>query len=166
MNPLSTRKKIMITLPVLMLSVVLLLIVIFLMVKAANSHHGEAPGLNKERLLPCPAKPNCLCSEFQHRPQHHTAPLDYGKQEAQQAWLALKQAVVELGGKIITDEGGYLAAEFSTPLFGFVDDLEARLDSEQGVIHIRSASRQGHSDFGANRKRLAALRTRFQAYLN
>jgi uncharacterized protein (DUF1499 family) len=35
-----------------------------------------------------------------------------------------------------------------------VDDVELRLDADQGLIHIRSASRVGRSDFGVNRKRV------------
>ena len=40
----------------------------------------------------------------------------------------------------------------------FTDDLEFLLDRERGVIDVRSASRVGYSDLGANRKRVEALR--------
>ena len=32
------------------------------------------------------------------------------------------------------------------------------LDAEAGVIHLRSASRVGYSDMGANRRRVEAIR--------
>ena len=43
--------------------------------------------------------------------------------------------------------------------FRFVDDINVILDADAELIHIRSASRVGHSDFGVNRKRIEALRT-------
>jgi uncharacterized protein (DUF1499 family) len=72
--------------------------------------------------------------------------------------------VIDLGGVISRLEDDYLAAMFETTLFRFVDDVELRLDAEAGVIHIRSASRVGRSDLGANRKRVAVLRSRFHRH--
>jgi len=51
-----------------------------------------------------------------------------------------------------------LHATYKTPLVGYTDDLELLLDEDSGVLHIRSASRIGRSDLGANRKRIEALR--------
>ena len=51
-----------------------------------------------------------------------------------------------------------LHAEATSFVLHFVDDIDAILDAEAGLIHIRSASRIGHSDFGVNRKRIEALR--------
>lgn len=55
----------------------------------------------------------------------------------------------------------YLWATFSTRIFRFIDDLELRLDEENGVMHVRSSSRVGYSDMGANRRRVEDLRLRF-----
>ena len=63
-----------------------------------------------------------------------------------------------MGGRIEAESDHYLAATFSSAIFGFVDDLEIRVDSSERVIHIRSASRVGHSDMGVNRKRTELLR--------
>jgi uncharacterized protein (DUF1499 family) len=63
-----------------------------------------------------------------------------------------------MGGSIQAENENYLAATFSSTIFGFVDDLELRIDPVQKVIHIRSASRVGYSDAGVNRKRIALLR--------
>jgi uncharacterized protein (DUF1499 family) len=52
----------------------------------------------------------------------------------------------------------YLHAEFVTAVFRFVDDVECLVDAAAGVIHFRSASRLGHWDLGANRRRLERLR--------
>ncbi|RME32632.1 MAG: DUF1499 domain-containing protein, partial [Gammaproteobacteria bacterium] len=64
-------------------------------------------------------------------------------------------------GRILRDEGDYLHAIFTTPLFRFTDDLECRLDRQAGLIHLRSASRVGHWDLGANRRRAERLRAAF-----
>ena len=46
---------------------------------------------------------------------------------------------------------------------GFVDDLELQVDPTARVIHVRSASRLGHRDFGVNRARVESLRAAFAA---
>ena len=61
--------------------------------------------------------------------------------------------------RITHDEPGYLRAEFSSAIFGFVDDVEFVLDAETQRIDYRSASRIGYYDFGANRRRLEKIRT-------
>ena len=55
----------------------------------------------------------------------------------------------------------YIAASFSSSLFGFVDDLEIRIDSGSRVIHLRSASRVGTSDLGANSRRIHMIKKSF-----
>ncbi len=47
----------------------------------------------------------------------------------------------------------------------FVDDLEARLDIDAGLIHMRSASRTGYYDFNVNRKRVEQIRKKMNVYL-
>ena len=51
-------------------------------------------------------------------------------------------------------------AEIRSPLFGFVDDLELRIDPDRARVDVRSASRVGRSDLGANRRRVEVLRER------
>ena len=65
------------------------------------------------------------------------------------------------GARVITADDGYLHAEFTSRLFRFVDDVECLVDPAGQVIHVRSASRVGHSDFGVNRRRVEALRAAF-----
>ena len=64
--------------------------------------------------------------------------------------------------EIITAEANYIYAEFTSDLMGFVDDVEFYLDEKDSLIQVRSASRLGESDLGANRKRIEAIRARFQ----
>lgn len=62
---------------------------------------------------------------------------------------------------IETREPLYLHAVFKTRWLRFRDDFEARLDPAARVIHVRSASRLGHSDLGANRARVNKLHAAF-----
>ena len=65
------------------------------------------------------------------------------------------------GARIVEERPDYLRAEFSTRWLRFVDDAEFWLDPAGGVIHVRSASRLGRKDFGANRARIEALRAKW-----
>ena len=63
---------------------------------------------------------------------------------------------------VIRHEGNYLHAEFRSKLMGFVDDVEFTCDERSDVLHVRSASRLGRRDYGVNRKRVEALRSRIE----
>lgn len=146
----------------IMLTLIAVFVVLFLVAGALlsiASREGGPAGLLAGRLHPCPGTPNCVCSEY---PQDAAfiEPLPFGGDRGD-AWSRAERAVIDLGGMISRLEDDYLAATFETTLFRFVDDVELRLDAEAGVIHIRSASRVGRSDLGANRKRVAVLRSRF-----
>ena len=41
---------------------------------------------------------------------------------------------------------------------GFVDDVEFLADPASDQVHVRSASRLGHSDLGVNRERVENIR--------
>ena len=53
-------------------------------------------------------------------------------------------------------------AEFTSVIFRFVDDVEFLLDADSLSIHVRSASRVGYSDLGANRARALAIWQKFE----
>jgi uncharacterized protein (DUF1499 family) len=132
---------------------IILVILIALVVLGLYSRSGEAPGLVDGRLAPCPGSDNCVCSEYPDDSAHYVEPIDSDSGAA-----ALQQAIVELGGKIETDAATYVAASFRSKLFGFVDDLEVRIDNGRKLIQVRSASRVGRGDLGVNRKRVERLR--------
>lgn len=129
---------------------------------------GDRPstlGVRDGRLAPCPTSPNCVSSQTPSEDAEHLiAPLAFppaAQGDPARAWEVLERAVRELERTIvITARPGYLHAEASTALLGFVDDLECLLDPAARVIHVRSASRVGYSDLGVNRKRVEALRAR------
>ena len=114
------------------------------------SQGQSAPGLVEGRLAPCPSSPNCVSSEDGTEADKKVDPLPAS------AWEKLPQIVTSMGGKVTTQEDSYIAAEFKSATFGFVDDLEFR-KGDTGV-HVRSGSRVGYSDAGVNAKRVAALR--------
>jgi uncharacterized protein (DUF1499 family) len=120
-------------------------------------------GLVENKLQACPGTPNCVVSESETAASR-IEPLVFQGSPGK-AWEALKQAVEQAGGAIRQDQNGYLWATFTSKVFRFVDDVECRLDAERGVVHVRSASRVGHSDFGVNRKRIEKLRNTFDEAL-
>lgn len=124
---------------------------------------GARDGLLKP---PVAASWNSVSSQAARHPHtdyHEIAPLRYqGDGHAALAHLATIVAAMP-GAAIVTSTPGYLYAEFQTPLLKFVDDVEFLLDEPASVIQMRSASRLGRKDFGANRKRLEAVRQRFES---
>lgn len=139
---------------------ILLLIALGYIVLSISSRKQPELGLINGQLLACPGTPNCVCSEWQGEKSFVT-PLMYTA-TADDAWRKIKQAIVETGGVIVTEQKGYLHSRYVTPFFRYIDDVELRLDEDQHVIHIRSASRVGRSDFGTNRKRVAMIRSKGQ----
>ncbi|OUR68301.1 hypothetical protein A9Q77_09390, partial [Marinomonas sp. 42_23_T18] len=59
--------------------------------------------------------------------------------------------------RIVKSELGYLHTEVKSDLIGFIDDVEFYLPKDENVIHIRSASRVGFSDFDVNRNRIRQI---------
>lgn len=117
-------------------------------------------------LDPCPSSPNCVCShEDPADTQHYIAPIAYDGAAA--AALDAIAAVVgaSKGATIAKRTDDRLDAVFVTRIFRFKDDVSFLVDSDDKKIHLRSASRVGHSDLGANRKRMAALIPQIKAKL-
>ena len=120
---------------------------------------GEPPqniGVQNDRLSPCPDSPNCV-SSFENDETHGIQPLAASLAEVEQVLLGFDDT------NIVSSEGDYLYAEFTTRIMGYVDDVEFLYDRENGVTHVRSASRLGYSDLGANRKRIERIRSQLSA---
>ena len=125
------------------------------------SKKGKAPGLVNGKLAKCSRKPNAVCSEFISDTSHYVEPIDVSKVNMGQHFNKVIQAIEANGGEIITKDDQYVAATFTSAIFKFVDDVEARLDKEEGMIHLRSASREGYSDLGVNAKRIAIIKSSY-----
>ena len=148
-------KTALITLSFLLVAVIVLFFILGMM-----SRTGKAPGLFDGKLSKCPDKPNCVCSE-QKAGSHYIEPVIIPEGVTVDALSVLKDTLTEMGGSIQDEADNYLAATFTSAIFRFRDDLEIRIDTAQNVVHIRSASRVGHSDMGANRERVALFRKLF-----
>ena len=131
--------------------------IIFMTLSTANL----ASSASETKLPPCRDSPNCVSSQAQDA-KHFIEPFKIiGSPD--EAWNALKKAIDNHSRMVITHEtADTLHAEATSLVFGFVDDINAILDAGTNLIHIRSASRTGHSDFGVNRKRIEALRLELQ----
>ncbi len=156
------------TLKIILAIIVILSIAVIVRfaIQGNNSKLAEAPGMASGTLTLCPDKPNCVCSEFTDDTTHYIAPLDYSGTPPEKAWNDILQVIKESGGEISVANDEYIAATFSVSLFGFIDDVECRLDTSKNRIQIRSASRVGHSDLGVNKKRVEKIRRLFKQKLN
>jgi len=120
-------------------------------------------GFDNNQLMPCPKTPNCVNSQAADE-KHYIEPIHFTgtQQGAHDRLLQIFEA--ERRTKILKIQDNYIRVEFVSALFRFVDDVEFYFPDNQGgetIIHVRSASRRGYSDFGANRKRIEQIRSKF-----
>ncbi len=119
----------------------------------------------RKSLKTCPSSPNCLSSMAKDK-KHFIEPIQFDisqKAAHKELWQILKSLPRT---KITASKDDYINAECKSLLLRFVDDLEFVFDANKKIIHVRSASRFGYSDFGVNRKRVEAIRKKFQTGIN
>lgn len=111
-------------------------------------------------LAPCSSAPHCVSSLATD--DHAIAPMHYsGSVDAAQR--AMAKIIGNFGnGAVVENTPGYMRAEFTSPLFHYVDDVQF-LFQEDRNIQVRSSSRIGYYDFGANRSRVEEIRRAFDA---
>jgi uncharacterized protein (DUF1499 family) len=122
-------------------------------------------GARDGKLKPAPRTPNGVSSQADPAADaaHYIAPLACNGDPGG-TWARLVKLVEALPGiEIVTRTDGYLHAECSSKMLGFIDDLECLLDRAAKVIHVRSAARLGIRDFGVNRARVETLRSQLGA---
>src|SRR5215203_2384965 len=125
------------------------------------------PGLREGKLKPPSRTENSVSSQAAQWPEGEYAvkyatiePLVF-TQDSTLAMNRLRDVVTNWpGARIVENSPDYLAVQFETRWLRFVDDAEFLLDPAAHVIHVRSASRIGRKDFGANRARIEAIRKR------
>ena len=114
---------------------------------------GERPdnlGIVLGKLTPCPATPNCV-STASTKEQQKIAALEA-------SISAIKLVLLNMDNvNIVVDKTDYIHAEFTSTL-GFVDDVEFYAPDQQQLTLVRSASRLGKNDMGANRKHIEEIR--------
>lgn len=107
-------------------------------------------------LAPCPDSPNCV-SSLATKGDKRVAPL----QIAADRETSLKKLEALLGSlpRVDYDVVGQsrIQARFSSRIMRFVDDVTFYV-RDNGVVEVRSASRAGYWDLGANRRRVESLR--------
>ena len=109
-----------------------------------------------QQLQPCPNKPNCVSTQTDdptklREPIPYTGSLTAAQERLKRVVSGLKRT------RLKSESEGYLHYTFKTWPIPFIDDVEFLFDDENKVIHYRSASRVGHSDLGANGKRMAKV---------
>ncbi|MEA5618521.1 DUF1499 domain-containing protein [Cronbergia sp. UHCC 0137] len=116
-----------------------------------------ALGLESGNLAPCPASPNCVVSQNADS-EHAIEPIFYHLDRDTVRKTLLKVLTVVPRTEVIVQTDNYIHAISKSRIFKFIDDVEFYLPADKSVIHIRSASRVGDSDFGVNRRRLEQIR--------
>ncbi|NKB62655.1 MAG: DUF1499 domain-containing protein [Gammaproteobacteria bacterium] len=140
---------------IILITLVLLLCIYFVLLSAT----ADTPerGLHNGALRPCSSKPNCVTSEGggANSANQEITPIAFPDPRK---WDSVSTIVTAHGGIVVQQENHYLAAEYRSRIFRFVDDLEIRFDEANKQLQVKSASRSGTSDLGVNRKRVEALR--------
>jgi len=124
---------------------------------------GEKPTLGIElgKLRQCPSTPNCVNSQISDN-EHFIEPII-----SHETILLTKKNIIRiLGGmknaQIKEVKSDYISVEFISSIFRFVDDVEfyfSVTNTKKVIVHVRSASRVGRSDFGVNRERIEKIRS-------
>jgi len=143
---------------ILIIVVVVLVVGFFLLrwLLPAMSPRPDGLGVENGRLSPCPDKPNCV-STLSNGKTQGMDPLPYDGETSDVHHQITNIINQTPGTTIITTESDYIYAEFRTPRLNLIDDVEFLFDSENGLIHFRSASRLGYGDLEANRNRMNAI---------
>lgn len=119
-------------------------------------------GVSQGRLAPCPETPNCVSSQATDAEHQVEAfPLNRNAPDSIETIAAVIRDMPRT--TIVEQTPDYLRAEFTSRLFRFIDDVEFYASDAAQMMHVRSASRLGYSDLGANRKRVEQLRQEYSA---
>ncbi|MED5240289.1 MAG: DUF1499 domain-containing protein [Pseudomonadota bacterium] len=107
-------------------------------------------------LAPCPNSPNCV-SSLSGSKDHWVAPLEVS--DTRDTSLQRVQSVLDSLPRVDYDVVGpaRINARFKSMVLRFTDDVTFYV-RENGTVEVRSASRVGYWDLGANRRRVESLR--------
>lgn len=120
-----------------------------------------ALGVSNGTLQPLSGKPNAVSTQTDLQDMK-MSPLPFKGTLADSKFhlLRILQSLDRV--KIVKEEGTYIHAIFTSKVFRFKDDVEFYFDEAAQVIHFRSASRVGYSDWGVNRKRMEDITRRYE----
>jgi uncharacterized protein (DUF1499 family) len=135
----------------------ILLITLAVFINGCSETRSNKNAVVNDVLAGCPDRSNCVSSQSPDA-RHAIEPFRL-KVDTTTGWNTVTGIIEKLPRTtIVKANEHYLHAECKSRLFGFIDDLELKLDSETGTMDIRSASRTGYYDFGVNRRRVSKLR--------
>ena len=124
-----------------------------------SSRVPENIGAVDGKLAACPQSPNCVCSQASDSGKRMPAIMFSVTDDRLATTERIKAVIAEHFSQatLVTEKDDYLHYEFTSLIFRFVDDVEFLIDANQQQIDFRSASRVGHSDLGANAKRMRKI---------
>ncbi|MBW2248142.1 MAG: DUF1499 domain-containing protein [Deltaproteobacteria bacterium] len=131
---------------------------IVFMVNGCSGKRPDEMGIDPSGLRGCPKSPNCVSSEA--KDETHAIEWFRLKGDPNVSWPLIQDEIASMPRwTIVTATDNYIHVECKSRVFRFIDDLELYFNSSNGIISIRSASRVGYWDFGANRRRVELLRS-------
>lgn len=133
------------------------------MAKGSQNRDAVQVGEVHGQFSACPDTPNCVNSQAEMtdavsyvQPYRYDVPFSDARQVLVQVLHSLPRVT------IVKALDRYIWAEVRSGVFGFVDDIEFYFPEDHHIVHVRSASRVGSADLGANRNRVERLRKLFQ----
>lgn len=134
-----------------MLKILCSLATVLMLAACASPPKYSAAGSD---LPPCGSLPNCVNSDGGEGSQA-IDPLRATRPQ----WHGLKDWIGEqTDWSVVEDQGNFLQFTAVTPTMRFRDDIQLLFKPELELIQVRSSSRLGISDMGANRARVERLR--------
>jgi uncharacterized protein (DUF1499 family) len=132
-----------------------------LLVVLAGCVGAPPPPEDPAVLEPCPERPSCVVS----RPDAGDAAVDPlpgagAPLASHRLLLAVLRALPE--ARITADDGRHVTTVFRSPVLRLRDDVRFVI-RDDGAIDVRSVSRVGWWDLGANRRRVETLRGLLEA---
>ena len=112
----------------------------------------------------CPNKPNCVSTKNSDS-KSYIEPIRYAGSRVEAKKILFLTLETFKDSRVKNEKDKFIYVEFFSEVFGFVDDVEFYFN-KPGVIEFRSASRIGYSDLGVNRKRMEAIRRKFNDLSN
>jgi uncharacterized protein (DUF1499 family) len=138
----------------IIISFLLLVIVSMASLFMYKSHQSQKMSplstYTNSQLGVCSHKPNCVSSFQSKKDLHYIEPIGISK-------IDVTKLVLPENCLIFHKLRNYIQATCTSSLFAFVDDLEILFNERDSQLHFRSSSRVGHSDLGANRKRILTI---------
>ena len=150
MGILKTISKVLLF---LILAAILFFLVRLLLLarESQNMQVASTYNMQNNSLAPCSDKPNCVSSFAPHASTHYIPAISLNATQWSQAKAFFDHC------NLLSDKPHYVHYACATSAFGFVDDVELLYLPETNELHMRSQSRVGYSDLGANRDRINEL---------